>query len=426
MTYIRTIIVGGGFGGLNVANSLRRAKMDVLLIDKKNHHLFQPLLYQVASAALSPADIAIPLRETLRNNANTTVLMGEVVNIDKEKRLVTLGNGECYGYDYLVIATGARHSYFGNDQWENFAPGLKTLDDALCIRERLLISFEKAERCDSITEAAKYLNFVIIGAGPTGVEMAGSIAEIAHKTMIRNFRRIKPQKARIYLLEAASRVLPPYPERLSKRARKDLAKMGVQVLTEKRVVKVTAEGVELEDGSIESRNVIWAAGNQASPLLKQLDVELDRSGRAIVDKDLSLTDHPEIFVIGDAAHVLDKKGAPIPAVAPGAIQMGRYVSKIIRKGVPKEKRTPFKYFDKGSMATIGRCKAVAYFRKIQFSGLLAWLAWGLIHILYLVGFRNRFTVGLNWFFHYFSGIRGARLIRSSIKEEEFDPAKKPH
>lgn len=418
MTYTRLVIIGGGFGGLNVAKTLGNAKMDILLIDKKNHHLFQPLLYQVASAALSPADIAMPLREILRANRNTTVLMGDVVDIDKEKRLVILGNGDTFGYDYLVIATGARHSYFGNDQWEPMAPGLKTLLDALQIRERLLTSFEKAERCDSITEAFKFLNFVIIGAGPTGVEMAGAISEIAHKTMIQNFRRIKPEKARIYLLEAAPRVLPPYPERLSKRAHKDLEKMGVRVMTGKRVTAVTEDGVQLEDGFIESRNVIWAAGNQASPLLRTLDTDLDRSGRAIVENDLSIPGHPEIFVIGDAAHVLDKKGAPIPAVAPGAVQEGRYVAKIIRKGTPKERRTPFKYFDKGSMATIGKCKAVAFFKKFQFTGLIAWVAWGFIHIAYLIGFRNRFSVGLNWFFHYFSGIRGARLIQKSIEEND--------
>ena len=398
MTYTRVIIIGGGFGGLNVAMSLNKAKMEILLLDKKNHHLFQPLLYQVASAALSPADIAIPLREIMRSHKNTTVLMGDVKDIDKEKRLVILGNGETFNYDYLVVATGARHSYFGNDAWEPMAPGLKTLLDALGIRERLLTSFEQAERCDSISQATKYLNFVIIGAGPTGVEMAGAIAEIAYKTMIKNFRRIDPKKARIYLLEAAPRVLPPYPERLSKRAQKDLEKMGVRVKTGKRVTNVTEDGVQLEDGFIESKNVIWAAGNQASPLLKSLDTDLDRSGRVIVEKDLSIPGYPEVFVIGDAAHVKDKKGVPIPAVATGAIQEGRYVAKIIRKGIPKDKRPPFKYFDKGSMATIGKCKAVAFFRKIQFTGLLAWFAWGFVHILYLIGFRNRFSVGLNWFF----------------------------
>ncbi|MCP5491525.1 MAG: NAD(P)/FAD-dependent oxidoreductase [Chlamydiales bacterium] len=418
MGFTRVIIVGGGFGGLNAAKGLRKAKIDLILFDKKNHHLFQPLLYQVASAALSPADIAIPLREILRDHKNTTVLMGDVIDVDKEKRFITLGNGEIMHFDFLVIAAGARHSYFGNDQWEKFAPGLKTVSDALNIRERLLTSFEKAERCDSIKEASKYLNFVIIGAGPTGVEMAGAIAEIAHKTMIRNFRRIKPEKARIYLLEAAPRVLPPYPEKLSKRAYKDLEKMGVSVMTSKRVTNVTDEGVQLEDGFIESKNVIWAAGNQAAPLLRTLDADLDRQGRVIVEKDLSLPGSPEIFVIGDAAHVLSKKGEPIPAVATAAIQEGAYVAHIIKRRIPKPLRPAFKYFDKGSMATIGRAKAVAYFGKIKFAGLLAWCAWGFIHIIYLIGFRNRFSVGLNWFFHYFSGIRGARLIHKSIEEEK--------
>ncbi|MCB1117230.1 MAG: NAD(P)/FAD-dependent oxidoreductase [Chlamydiia bacterium] len=418
MGFTRVIIVGGGFGGLNAAKGLRKAKIDLILLDKKNHHLFQPLLYQVASAALSPADIAIPLREILRDHKNTTVLMGDVIDIDKEKRCITLGNGETMHFDFLVIAAGARHSYFGNDQWEKFAPGLKTVSDALNIRERLLTSFEKAERCDSIKEASKYLNFVIIGAGPTGVEMAGAIAEIAHKTMIRNFRRIKPEKARIYLLEAAPRVLPPYPEKLSKRAYKDLEKMGVSVMTSKRVTNVTDEGVQLEDGFIESKNVIWAAGNQAAPLLRTLDADLDRQGRVIVEKDLSLPGSPEIFIIGDAAHVLSKKGEPIPAVATAAIQEGAYVAHIIKRRIPKPLRPAFKYFDKGSMATIGRAKAVAYFGKIKFAGLLAWCAWGFIHIIYLIGFRNRFSVGLNWFFHYFSGIRGARLIHKSIEEEK--------
>ena len=418
MKTLKVVIVGGGFGGLNVAKALHKANLDILLIDKKNHHLFQPLLYQVASAALSPADIAIPLREIVRKHKNTTVLMGDVSKIDKKKKQITLTDGHTYKFDYLVLAPGARHSYFGNDNWEDFAPGLKTLDDALSIRERLLISFEQAERCATLKESAKYLNFVIIGAGPTGVEMAGSIAEIAHKTMIRNFRHIQPEKARIYLLEAAPRVLPPYPKSLSKRARKDLKKMGVIVKCGKRVIDVTEDGVELEDGFIASKNVIWAAGNQASPLLKTLKTDLDRQGRVIVEKDLSVPGSPDIFVIGDAAHVLDKKGNPLPATAPAAIQQGCYLAKILKKRTPKDKRKAFTFFDKGSMATIGKAKAVAYFGKIKFAGLLAWLAWGFIHILYLIGFKNRFSVGLNWFFHYFTGLRGARLIRKTIDEDE--------
>lgn len=417
MIYTKVVIIGGGFAGLKVAKKLKNAKMEILVLDKKNHHLFQPLLYQVASAALSPADIAYPLREIFKYQKNTTVLMGEVESIDKEKKFITLSNGLKYTYDYLVVATGARHCYFGNDQWEKYAPGLKTLKDALNIRERILISFEKAERIDSYSESEKYMNFVVIGGGPTGVEMAGAIAEIAHKTMLKNFRKINPQKSKVFLIEAAPRVLPPYPESLSYKAQKDLEHMGVKVLVNTMVTNITDDGVEIKDGFIPAKNVIWAAGNEASPLLKTLDVALDRQGRVIVDKDLSLPDHPEIFVIGDAACALDKKGRPIPAVATAAIQQGAYVGKLIRKEKPKSKRRPFKYFDKGSMATIGTLKAVACMGKIKFSGFLAWLAWGFIHIAYLIGFRTRYAVMLEWYFHYLTGMRGARLIHNTIDDK---------
>lgn len=417
MIYTRVVVIGGGFGGLNCVKTLARANYDVLLIDKKNHHLFQPLLYQVATAALSPADIATPLREILANQSNATVLMGTVEKIDKEKREVILVNGDHIPYDYLVLATGARHSYFGNDQWEPMAPGLKTVVDALKIRERVLISFEKAERMDSIHEAEKYLNFVIIGAGPTGVEMAGAIAEIAHKTMFRNFRRINPEKSKIYLVEGAPRVLPPFPEKLSERARKDLEKMGVRVLTEKMVTNITEDGVQMGEDFIEARNIIWAAGNVASPILKTLDVPLDRQGRAMVEPDLSIPGNPEIFVIGDAACTIGKDGKPLPAVAPTAIQQGRYVGKLIRRQVPKEIRRPFKYFDKGGLATIGKNKAVGYFKGVHLKGLLAWFAWGFIHVFYLVSYRSQFAVMLDWVFHYMTGLRGARLIHKSIDDE---------
>ena len=417
MAYTKVVIVGGGFGGLQVATKLRRTPLDIYLIDKTNHHLFQPLLYQVASAALSPADVAIPLREILRGQTNTTVIMGDVVDIDKEKRLITLGNGDLVGYDYLVLAVGARHSYFGHDEWEEVAPGLKTVKDALQIREKVLLSFEKAERSDSLQEAAKYLNFVIIGAGPTGVEMAGAIAEIAHKTMFKNFRRIKPEKSKIYLIEGAPRVLPPYPETLSVRARKDLEKLGVRVLTNTVVSEITSEGVKFGNQTIEAKNIIWAAGNQASPLLRKLDTELDRQGRVIVEPDLTIPDHPEIFVIGDGAFARDKKGNPLPGIAPVAIQQGHYVAKLIRKNITKEKRKPFRYRDKGSMATIGKFKAVGYLGKIKFKGIFAWIFWAGLHVGYLVGFRNRFSVMLQWFFHYLTGIRGARLINRSIEED---------
>lgn len=417
MIYTRVVVIGGGFGGLNVVKTLSKANLDILLVDKKNHHLFQPLLYQVASAALSPADIATPLREIFSTQKNTTVIMGTVDKIDKEKRELLLANGETLPYDYLVVATGASHSYFGNDQWAPLAPGLKTVVDALHIREKILLSFEKAERMDSIHEAEKFLNFVIIGAGPTGVEMAGAIAEIAHKTLFKNFRRINPEKSKIYLVEGAPRVLPPFPEKLSERARKDLEKMGVRVITGEMVTNITEDGVQLGADFIEARNIIWAAGNQASPLLKTLDIPLDRQGRAMVEPDLSLPNHPEIFVIGDAACSMGKNGKPLPAIAPTAIQQGRYVGKIIRKQIPKEKRRPFRYFDKGSIATIGKNRAVGYMRNFRFTGFFAWLIWGFIHIFYLVNYRSQFGVMLQWVFHYISGLRGARLIHKSIDSE---------
>lgn len=418
MIYTRVVVIGGGFGGINCVKTLSKTNLDILLVDKKNHHLFQPLLYQVATAALSPADIATSLREIFASQTNTSVIMGTVERIDKKKKEIILVNGDHIPYDYLVIGTGARHSYFGNDQWEPLALGLKTVVDALKIRERILISFEKAERSDSIHEAEKFLNFVVVGGGPTGVEMAGAIAEIAHQTMFKNFRRIHPETSKIYLIEGAPRVLPPFPEKLSARARKDLEKMGVRVITSEMVTNITEDGVQVGDSFIEARNIIWAAGNEASPLLKTLDIPLDRQGRAIVEPDLSIPGHPEIFVIGDAACCIEKSGMPLPAVAPTAIQQGRYVGKIIRRQVPKERRRPFKYFDKGGLATIGKNKAVGYFKKMHLTGLIAWIAWGFIHIIYLVNYRSRFAVILDWMFHYMTGLRGARLIHKSIEEEK--------
>jgi len=416
MPYSKVVIVGGGFGGLNVAKSLKTCQLDIFLIDKTNHHLFQPLLYEVASAALSPGEIAIPIREILRKQENATVMMGEIVQIDKQAHQVILGNGERVDYDYLVLAVGASHSYFGNDAWEKFAPGLKTIKDALTIREEILVSFEKAERIDSIAEAAMYLNFVIIGGGPTGVEMAGAIAEIAHKTMFKNFRRIKPEKSKIFLIEASPRILQMYPEKLANKAKADLEKLGVRVITGKKVTNITDEGVQVEDSFYPCKNVIWAAGNQASPLLKTLDVPLDRQGRVVVESDLSIPGHPEIFVIGDAAASMGKEGKPLPGVAPVAIQQGKYVASIIKKQLPKEKRPPFHYFDKGSLATIGKGKAIAWVGKLQLSGVLAWLMWCFVHIAYLIGFRNRLSVMIEWFVFYVTGQRGARLIYSSVEK----------
>ncbi|HEY2810228.1 MAG TPA: NAD(P)/FAD-dependent oxidoreductase [Rhabdochlamydiaceae bacterium] len=413
MAYTKVAIIGGGFGGLNAAKSLKGAKLDVLLIDKTNHHLFQPLLYEVATAAFSPGEIATPLREVLRHQSNASVIMGEVVDIDKAAKRLTLSNADTYGYDYLIIATGARHSYFGNDDWEPFAPGLKTISDALKIREQILISFEKAERLDSIQEASKYLNFVIIGGGPTGVEMAGAIAEIAHKTLFKNFRRIRPETSKIYLIEALPRILQTYPEELSERAKRDLEHMGVKVLIGKKVTNIDENGVQMGEMFIECKNIIWAAGNQASPLLKTLGVPLDRQGRVQVEPDLSIPNYPDIFVIGDAACVL-KEGQSIPATAPAAIQEGKYVARLIAKGIPKENRTPFCYFDKGSMATIGKAKAIVCFKSLRLGGFLAWLIWAFIHIFYLIGFRSRIGVMLEWGSTMLTGQRGVRLINRQI------------
>jgi NADH dehydrogenase len=423
MSNTKVVVLGGGFGGINAAKTLGNTKFDVWLIDKTNHHLFQPLLYQVASAALSPGDIAIPIREILSKYENITVWMGQVEKIDKEKREITFKNGERIHYEYLIVALGARHSYFGHDEWEKFAPGLKTLVDALKIREKILLSFEKAERCDSIIEAKKYQNFVIIGGGPTGVEMAGSIAEIAQETMLKNFRRIDPSKTKIYLIEGSPCVLPVYPPRLSQIAKKYLEQLSVQVITGKRVTDITKTGVIVEDLFIPSENVIWAAGNQASPVLSTLQVPQDKQGRIIVGPDLSIPGHPEVFVIGDAACAMDKNEKPLPGLAPVAVQQGKYVAHVIRKRLPHAQRPPFRYLDKGTMAIIGKTKTIATFGKMQFHGIIAWLGWCFVHIMYLIGFRNRFTVMIQWFISYFSSQRGARLINRSIEDEL--PPKKP-
>lgn len=423
MVSAKIVIIGGGFGGLNTAKSLKNASStEILLIDKTNHHLFQPLLYEVATAGLSPGEIATPIREIFRHQNHVAVIMGDVIRIDKSHREVFLENGDSFPYDYLVVATGARHSYFGNDQWEKFAPGLKTLQDALKIRQQVLLSFEKAERLTDHQSIEKYLNFVLIGGGPTGVEMAGAIAEIAYKTLFKNFRRIKPEESKIYLIEALPHILPAYPESLAIQAEKDLEKMGVRVLTGKKVTNITEDGVQIEDQFIPSLNVVWAAGNQASPLLKTLGVPTDRAGRVIVEPDLSIPGHPEIFVIGDAAHTKGKEEKPLPGVATVAIQQGRFVAKIIQNQIPKENRSPFKYFDKGSMATIGKSKAIVVMGKLKFSGFFAWITWCFVHILYLIGFRNRLGVMIEWFYCWLSGQRGVRLIYRSIDE---DLPKKP-
>lgn len=414
----KVIIIGGGFAGLNAAKSLKSANIDLLLIDRTNHHLFQPLLYQVASAALSPGDIAIPIRMILRNQKNATVLMANIISIDKEKKEIKDSSGEIYPYDYLVIAIGMRHSYFGHGGWERFAPGLKTISDALNIREMMLLAFEEAERSSDRNAVKKLMRFVVIGGGPTGVEMAGAISEIARQTMVKNFRRIRPELSEVYLIEALDRILPTYPPNLSEKARHYLEKMGVRVLLNTKVIEVKEHTVELDDHTIVSSNIIWAAGNEGAQVLKTINTPLDRAGRVIVEKDLSIPGHQEVFVIGDCSLVLDAKGAPLPGIAPVAIQEGKYVAKVIKKELPSSKREPFSYFDKGSMATIGRAKAVAVIGKLTFSGYFAWLMWSLIHIAYLISFRNRVLVMIQWIFWYFTGARNVRLIRHPIDELE--------
>ena len=413
----KVVILGGGFGGLNVARELGNSQFDVWLIDKRNHHLFPPLLYEVATANLSPANIAISIRQLLAPYKNITVLMGDVVSINKEERTVSLHNGEYISYDYLVIALGSESNYFGHEAWKKFAPGLKSLSDALNLRERILISFEKAERCSSITEVKEHLNFVIIGGGPTGVEMAGAIAEISYKAMLCNFRHIDPKQAKIYLVEALPRILAAFPPILSSKAQGYLKKLGVQVMTGQKATEISAHGVQIEKTFIPTQNIIWAAGDQGSSVLKSLNVSLDRNGRVIVNAHLAIPSNPEIFVIGDAACTMNKKNKPLPAFAQVAMQQGRYVGKFLRSSSKKKQQAPFSYFDKGMLATIGKTKAIGVIRKWKFSGFFAWTIWGFIHVGYLEGWRNRFSVSLQWLFSFFTNQRGARLIYGSIDEE---------
>ncbi len=409
----KVVIIGGGFGGINAARSLKRAPVDVVVVDRMNHHVFQPLLYQVATTALTINDIASPIREILKDQANACVIMDCVERIDKAQQKIYMTSGESLTYDYLILAPGAKHSYFGHDQWESFAPGLKTITDAIRIREKILLAFEKAERCENPTEAQKCLQFAIIGAGPTGVELAGSIAEFAHYTLFKNFRHINPATSKIYLIEGANQVLPSYPPRLSAKALKNLQDLGVDVLLNTFVTNVSSEGVQIGDKFLETPNVIWAAGNQASPLLKTLDVPLDKQGRVIVNPDLTIPGYANIFVIGDAAYCLDSKGQPLPGIAPVAIQEGRYVAKIIKQNIPALQRPPFAYFDKGTIATIGRGKAVVVLRQLEFSGFFAWLIWGFIHVFYLISFRQRLMVFTQWLFLYLMNKRIGRVITHS-------------
>lgn len=401
----RLVVIGAGFGGLNTVKKLKKAPLEITVVDRRNFHLFQPLLYQVATAALNPSDIAYPIRSVFRGQDNVAaVVMDEVVDVDLDGREVRLADGGSLPYDYLVVATGATHSYFGHDDWSEHAPGLKTLEDALTMRRRILAAFEEAELHPE--RADRLLTFVVVGAGPTGVELAGALTEIAVHAMSGEFRRIDPSRARVILVEGADRVLPPYPEDLSESARRQLEGMGVEVLTGTVVAGVDSGGVTLADGTrIEAATVLWAAGVQASPLGAKLGVPLDRAGRVEVTEDLSLPDHPEVFVVGDLARV-----DGVPGVAPAAIQMGKHAARMIRADLEGRPRQPFRYRDKGSLATIGRARAVANLGKVRFGGFLAWVAWLAVHIWYLIGFRNRFLVFLNWAWNYLTFRRGARII----------------
>jgi len=404
----KIIIIGGGFGGLNAAKELKNADADILLIDKANHHLFQPLLYQVATAALSPADIASPIRAILNKQKNITVLMGEVISVDTNSKKILTEDSE-YKYDYLILAPGSRHSYFGNDAWEEFASGLKTINDAINIRQRILISFEQAEKLHLKDEQEKYLTFVIVGGGPTGVEMAGAISEIASKILLKDFRNIDSSMTKIILVESLDRILTMYDPSLSDAARKNLEKMGVNVLLNTRVTNIDEKGVYVDDVLIETPNIIWAAGNTIPKITKTLKIDTDKSGRIAVEKDCSIKEHPEIFIIGDAGSFI-YHGKPLPGVAPVAIQQGKFVGKTIANELKGKNREEFHYFDKGNLATIGRAKAIMQIGKIKISGMLAWIAWIFVHIMYLIGFRNRYKVMSEWIWYYFTYRHGMRLI----------------
>ena len=410
------VIVGGGFAGLRAARALRRAPVDVTLLDRRNHHVFQPLLYQVATAGLSAPEIAAPLRSILRRQPNVAVLMAEVVSVDVSRRVVVLSDGEM-PYDYLILATGATHSYFGHDAWARHAPGLKSIEDALEIRRRLFVAFERAERETDASARRVWLTFLVVGGGPTGVELAGTVAEIARHTLAREFRRIDPSQARVVLLEGTDRVLPPYPPGLSQKARQQLEGLGVEVRTSALVTGVDEGGVWLGAERLAARTVLWAAGVTASPVGRSLGAAMDRAGRVRVEKDLTLPGKPEVFVAGDLA-LFEQDGRPVPGVAPAAMQMGRHAARNVRRSLAGQPLLPFRYVDKGSLATIGRRAAVADFGRVRLWGFPAWMAWLSIHIFFLIGFRNRLVVLLDWARAYVSYQRSARLIL-------FEPPQRP-
>jgi len=404
------VVVGGGFGGLYAARALAKHKVHVIVVDRLNYHLFQPLLYQVATAALSPGEIAEPLRAILRRFPNVRVLLGEAVTIDTPMRQVKLGDGATLDYDYLVLATGARHSYFNHPEWEPLAPGLKSLADALEMRRRIFLAFELAEREPDEARRRALLTFVVIGGGPTGVELAGAIAEIARHTVSKDFRTFDPRDARVILLEGGERVLATYPADLSARAAKALQRLGVEVRTGAIATAITATSVEVGDDVIPTHTTLWAAGVAASPLGQQLGVGVDRSGRVPVQPDLTVAGHPEIYVVGDLAAFKTGDRQFLPGIAPVAIQAGSHAAKNIVHDLKHEPREPFRYFDRGTMATIGRAAAVADLRGLHLSGFFAWMAWLVVHIFFLIGFENRLLVLVQWAWSYLSYERGARLI----------------
>jgi NADH dehydrogenase len=417
----QVIIIGAGFGGLEAAKKLACKDVRLTVIDRTNYHLFQPLLYQVATAALSPADIAAPIRGILSKCKNVEVVLAEVESVDVEAKKVKTKD-RVFDYDYLIIATGARHSYFGHDEWEKLAPGLKSLEDAVELRRRILLAFEFAEKTTDEAERKAAMTFVVIGGGPTGVEMAGAIAEISRYTLAKDFRHIDPSEARVILIEGASRLLAAYPPDLSESARKQLVELGVEVRTDARVTNVTESGVQADGEFIPCRVKIWAAGNTASFVGKTLIAPVDRVGRVVVNDDLTIPGHSEVQVIGDLANFSHQTGEPLPGVSPVAMQQGRQAARNVLRMIRGEKPQPFRYFDKGSMATIGRNKAVADLKFFHLSGFPAWLAWLFVHIIFLVGFRNRLLVLIQWAWAYLSFDKGARLITRNFQSEHRPPA----
>ena len=408
------VIVGAGFGGLAAAQALRRAPVDVTVVDKRNHHLFQPLLYQVATAGLSPADIAAPIRAIVRKNANTRVLLDRVIGVDRQARRVLLAEGDDLPYDFLLLATGARHSYFGRDDWAKHAPGLKSIEDATAVRRKVLLALERAETETDPGRRKALLTFVVIGGGPTGVEMAGAIAELAHRSVSRDFRSITPRCSRVILIEAGPRLLPSFPEALSAKAQRAIESLGVEVMLGNLVTGLSDRAVRLGRETINAHTAIWAAGVEASPAARWLEAESDRAGRVVVGRDLRVPGHANIFAIGDTAACPDENGRPLPGIAPVAKQQGRLVARTIAASLEGRVVQPFRYRSFGNLATIGRSRAVIDFGRLHLSGWIAWLLWSTAHIWFLVGFRSRLVVGLHWAWNYLTFQRSARLITGEI------------